>query len=248
MQVVGYVRISSKGQERGFGRELQIKAIQDLCKGKNLDLVQIYIDSAISGTEKGFVLRESFHQMVLDCSENKISTVVVYDLSRLWRCDISKSLTKKEFLKNGIEILSYNQPQYSISTKEASEYLVSSMLDAIATFERMQIISRLNAGRMSKLAQGKFSGGGVSLGYTTKDKDLVVDEKEMALVRKIFRMNRKGLSSYMIAKILNEKGYKGKLNGRIESVSIRRILRRKLYKGYVQYGGKLYKAEKYKVI
>ena len=31
-KVVAYVRISSKTQERGFGRELQIKAIKDFCE------------------------------------------------------------------------------------------------------------------------------------------------------------------------------------------------------------------------
>lgn len=241
-KVFGYIRISSKGQERGFGRELQAKAIQDLCRSKNLDLLQIYTDSAISGTEKGFEQRDAFHKMILDCEGKKIKKIVTYDLSRFWRDDVTKVLIKKEFEKNRLEILSYNQPQYTISTKEASEFLVSSMLDAIATFERMQIISRLNAGRASKLAQGKFGGGGVSLGYATKDKDLVIDEKEMALVKRIFRMKRKGLSMYMIAKILNEKGIRGKKGGKIEPSTIRKILKRKQYKGFVVYGGKSYKA------
>ena len=247
MKVVGYVRLSSKGQERGFGRDLQVKAIQDLCKNRNLQLVQIYVDSAVSGTEKGFDQREAFHKMIFDCNEQDIKTIVTYDLSRFWRDDITKVLIKKEFEKHGLDIVSYNQPQYSVSTKEASEYLVSSMLDAIATFERMQIISRLNAGRVSKLAQGKFSGGGVSLGYSTKDKDLVVDEKEMILVKKIFRMKRNGYSMYMIAKILNQQGYKGKKAGNIFPSTVRKILKRKLYKGILSYGGKCYTAKQYKI-
>lgn len=245
--VVGYCRVSSKGQEKGYGKDLQIKEIQLLCKSKNLKLVNIYIDSAISGTEKGFESREAFHQLILDCSEQKIKKVVIYDLSRLWRDDVTKVMIKKELLKSDIEILSFNQPQYSINSSDASEYLVSNLLDALATFERMSILSRLGAGRRSKLALGKFSGGGVGLGFKAENKDLVIDDGEMKLVKRIFRMKKKGLSTYAIAKTLREEGIKGKLGGRIEPSTIRNIIKSKLYKGYLKYGGVFYKAPQYKI-
>lgn len=245
--VFSYIRISSRGQEKGYGRELQLKAIQELCKCKGYELAGTYIDSAISGTEKGFESREAFHRMVLDCQEKQIKKILIYDLSRLWRDDVTKIFIKKELLKNGLEILSYNQPQYSMDSSDPSEYLISNLLDALATFDRMTILSRLNAGRKAKLAIGKFSGGGVSLGYRAENKDLVVDENEIKLVKKIFAMKRKGLSTYAIAKQLTNAGIKGKLGGKIEPSTIRNVIKSKMYKGYLKYGNILYKAPQYKI-
>lgn len=245
--VVSYIRISSRGQEKGYGRELQLKAIQELCKSKGYDLACTYVDSAITGTEKGFESREAFHRLVLDCQEKQIKKILIYDLSRLWRDDVTKIFIKKELLKNGMEILSYNQPQYSMDSSDPSEYLISNLLDALATFDRMTILSRLNAGRKAKLATGKFSGGGVSLGYRAENKDLVMDENEIKLVKKIFAMKRKGLSTYAIAKQLTNAGIKGKFGGKIEPSTIRNVIKSKMYKGYLKYSGITYKAPQYKI-
>lgn len=247
MQVVGYIRVSTKGQEKGFGKELQSRAIHELCKNNGYELSEIYIDSAISGTEKGFESREAFHRLVIDCQEKKIKKIVIYDLSRLWRDELTKILIKKELQKNEIEILSYNQPQYSMDSTDPSEYLISNLLDALATFDRMTIFSRLNAGRKAKLAAGRFSGGGISLGFRAENKDLVRDEIEIRLVRKIFAMKKRGLSTYAIAKHLRNAGIRGKKGGRIEPSTISKVIKSKLYRGYLKYGNSLYKAPQYKI-
>ena len=39
--------------------------------------------------------------------------------------------------------------------------------------------------------------------YKRQNKDLVIDDGEMKLVKRIFRMKKKGLSTYAIAKILS---------------------------------------------
>lgn len=246
-KVVGYLRVSSRGQvERGYGKDLQLKAIVETCKSKGYKLDGVYFDT-ISGTEKGYEGREGFHQLIIDCNEKNIKKILIYDLSRLWRDDVTKILIKKELVKNGMSIVSYNQPQYSINSTDPSEYLISNLLDALATFERMSILSRLTAGRKSKLAAGKFSGGGIGLGFRAENKDLVVDENEMKLVKRILKMKKKGFSMYAIAKNLQSLGHRGKLGGKIEPSTVRNVIKSKLYKGYLKYGGALYKAPKYKI-
>ncbi len=247
-KVMGYVRVSSKGQEKGFGKDLQLKAIIDLCKMKDLKLEGVYQDSAISGTEKGIEEREGFYQLVEECNKLEIKIIVIYDLSRLWRDDFAKVIIKKLLLKNDIKVVSCNQPQYSLESNDPSEYLISNLLDALATFERMQIISRLNAGRKSKLLTGKFSGGGVGLGYRIENKELKIDETEARLVKKIFRMKKMGLTNYAIAKKLREEGVKGKLGGKIEPSTISKVVSSRLYKGFLKYGGQFYKAPSYKIL
>jgi site-specific DNA recombinase len=247
-KVAGYIRVSSKGQEKGFGKDLQLKAIVDLCKSKGFFLDCVFQDSAISGTEKGLEDREGFYQLIDECTKKEIKIVVIYDLSRIWRDDYVRLILKRLLLKNGINIISCNQPQYSLENEEdPAMYLISNLLESLASFERLQIISRLKAGRRAKLAAGKFSGGGVGLGYRAENKDLIVDETEMKLVRKILRMKKKGFSTYAIAKELRNLGYRGKLGGRIEPSTIRNVIKSKLYKGFLKYGGAFYKAPRYKI-
>lgn len=87
----------------------------------------------------------------------------------------------------------------------------------------------------------------MSLGYRAENKDLVVDENEIKLVKKILSMKKRGLSTYKIAKKLREEGITGKLGGRIEPSTIRNVIKSKLYKGFLKYGGAIYKAPQYKI-
>lgn len=60
-------------------------------------------------------------------------------------------------------------------------------------------------------------------------------------------MKRKGLSTYAIAKQLTATGIRGKLGGKIEPSTVRNIIKSKKYKGYLSYGGVVYKAPQYKI-
>lgn len=250
MQIVkGYIRVSSRQQaDHGYGKDLQLKAIVDLCRSRGFTLEGVYQDSAISGTEKGLEEREGFYQLIDDCVKENVKFIVVYDISRVWRDDWVRIVLKRLLLKNGINLISCNQPQYSLENEDdPTMYLIGNLLENLASFERLQIVARLKAGRKAKLSKGKFGGGGVGLGYRTENKDLVVDEKEMKLVKRIFSMKKKGLSTYAIAAKLRAEGCTGKKGGVIQPATISKVLKSKLYKGYLKYGGNLYKAPSYKI-
>ena len=247
-KVVGYIRISSKEQEKGFGKESQLNAIKAACERGDAELAHVFTDSAISGTEKGLDSREAFFAMLKYCESEKIHLVVVLDLSRLWREDVVKYVVKKEFLKRSIQLLSLNQPQYRLDTTDPSEFLISSLMETIATFEKMTMMQKLNAGRIAKLKSGGFSGGGIPLGFVTKDKELVPYEEEMNIVRYIFRKKKSGWSTYKIARTLRDNKVPGKHGGQIMPSTVQKVLRSKIYKGYLKYAGKLYLSALGKVI
>lgn len=113
----------------------------------------------------------------------------------------------------------------------------------------MNLIVKMNNGRESKLLKGGFGGGGVPLGFVVKDKELVVHEKEMELVRWIYRKRRYSKwSEYKIALTLRDQGVLGKNGGQFMPATISKILKCKLYKGYIRYSGKLYPSSLGKIL
>lgn len=251
-RVVGYIRLSSKTMEKKtFSRDLQERALQNfvLAHSDEMELEKIYVDSAISGTEKGMGERSAFFEMLKFLESNGPTKVIVYDLSRLWRDELTSAMIKRELKKRQATVVSLQQPQYSLDSESPSEFLVSSIFESIATFDRMNLVVKMNNGRESKLLKGGFGGGGVPLGFVVKDKELVVHEKEMELVRWIYRKKRYSKwSEYKIALTLRNQGVLGKNGGQFMPATISKILKCKLYKGYLRYSGKLYPSSLGKIL
>jgi site-specific DNA recombinase len=252
-KVVGYVRLSSKTMEKKtFSRDLQEKSLRDFVQAHSaeMELEKIYVDSAISGTEKGINERIAFFEMLKFLESNGPTKVIVYDLSRLWRDELTSAMIKRELKKRQASIVSIQQPQYSLDSESPSEFLVSSIFESIATFDRMNLIVKMNNGRMAKLIEKKgYPGGGVPLGFIAKDKELVVHEKEMELVKWIYRKRRYSKwSEYKIALTLRNQGMIGKNGGQFMPATIRKILKCKLYKGYFSFSKKLYPSSLGKIL
>ena len=69
--------------------------------------------------------------------------------------------------------------------------------------DRRLVVARLRRGRRLKAERGGFAGGGVRYGFTTERKQLVPDQAEGEVARRIRRLHRGGLSIRKIADQLN---------------------------------------------
>ena len=97
---------------------------------------------------------------------------------------------------------------------------------------------RLSGGRITKAKEGGFAGGGVAMGYTSKDKELETDKKEAKIVKAIFKLKKnKHLSINEIARRLNNEGFETKRGGRWYASTISYILKNPIYKGFYEYSG-----------
>src|SRR5690554_2937281 len=78
-KVVGYIRLSSKTMEKKtFSRDLQEKALRDYVQAHSGEMVleKIYVDSAISGTEKGMNERTGLFEMLKFLESNGPTKVI----------------------------------------------------------------------------------------------------------------------------------------------------------------------------
>ena len=174
----------------------------------------------------------------LEDKENEgIEAVLIYKLDRL-----ARDLYIQEHLIKKLEALTIGL----ISTKEADLASGDPMRKAFRQFmgivselEKAFITMRMTAGRKSKIKfKQKYAGGGIALGYSTKDKDLIIDEAGADTIRQIFKMKRhqrKGLRE--IARVLNEQGTPTARGGEWHAGTIKYILANQLYKGVMEYSG-----------
>ena len=101
---VGYLRRSTDRQEQSIGD--QRKAIQTYAESNGFDLLDLYIDDAISGASSEG--RASFLKLIEDAKRNAcpFQFVLVYDVKRFGRVDNDEAgFYRYQLRKNGIEVI-----------------------------------------------------------------------------------------------------------------------------------------------
>jgi site-specific DNA recombinase len=166
--------------------------------------------------------------------------VIIYKIDRLAR-KLKDALEISEILeKNNVNLISLNE---KFDTTTAFGRTAFQMICSFAELERNNIVERVKLGMEQRAKEGKFNGGKV-LGYDSIDKNLVVNENEAVIVRKIFDYANQGLGYKAIARRLNEAGYRTKMNKPFNVFGIKTILHNPIYIGKIRYNQQKNWAEK----
>jgi DNA invertase Pin-like site-specific DNA recombinase len=100
------------------------------------------------------------------------------------------------------------------------------MAGVMYELDRRLVVARLRRGRRLKAERGGFAGGGVRYGFTTERKQLIPDQAEREVARRIHRLHRSGLSIRKIADQLNAEQVPAKRGGTWHPTTVARVLRR----------------------
>ena len=143
-----------------------------------------YDDGGISG---GTMDRPALQDLLRDIKSGKVDVVVVYKIDRLTRSSMDFAKIVEVFDAHKVSFVSVTQ---QFNTLSSMGRLTLNVLLSFAQFEREVTAERICDKIAASKRKGMWMGGGVPMGYTAKDKKLVIDPVEADTVRKIFRLYR----------------------------------------------------------
>ena len=151
------------------------------------------------------------------------------------------------FIKHGIEVWSVNEGEQRMDNH------VDKLMNYIrfwqANGESQKTSARVKTRLKQMTLDGKFTGGVAPFGYkliksgeiNKKGKelmDIVVDDDEAPIVKKIFEMTvKEGYGSDRMADYLNSHGIRTHNNSKFQCNTVNRILKNRIYCGYLVSGG-----------
>lgn len=236
--IVGcYVRVSTTEQAReGYSITEQSRRLTKYCEAHDWQIYKIYSDPGYSGSNMN---RPALKQMLNDVSKGKLDKILVYKLDRLSRSQKDTLyLIEDKFLANDVDFSSMHE---NFDTSTPFGRAMIGILAVFAQLEREQIKERMGMGREARAKDGYYTGNGAPpYGYNYVNHELIINDYEAMVVRRIYDLGKQGHASWSIAKILTEEGYKPRHSTWIPQ-TIAKILTSRIYIGDVSFSQKWYK-------
>lgn len=247
-----YTRKStSEGLDQDFtSLDAQRESAESFIKSQRSEGWQLlptrYDDGGFTGAN---IDRPALQKLISDIKDGQIDCVVVYKVDRLSRSLLDFVQLLELFEKHNVAFVSVTQ---AFNTNTSMGRLTLNVLLSFAQFEREIISERTRDKIAAARKKGKWIGGRPILGYDLNrdSRSLILNPKEVKLVREIFEFYIKERSLLSVAKILNKRGILtkkyvtkiGKSFGGIpfKNTQVRFIIKNVLYTGKVSYKGELY--------
>ncbi|MEA5024549.1 hypothetical protein SDC9_20770 [bioreactor metagenome] len=202
-RVCAYCRVSTDSREQQNSFTAQLKYYTAFIENQeNWQFAGIYADEARSGTK--LQKRDDFLRMLKDCEDGKVDMIITKSLTRFARNTVDSIQAIRRLKELGISV--YFEKEHIDSLSEKSEMMLT-ILSSLAQGESESISTNSKWAVIKRFQDGSFILGTPAYGYT-KDKsgELIIQEEEAAVVRRIFREYLNGKGTYAIAKDLSEEG------------------------------------------
>jgi DNA invertase Pin-like site-specific DNA recombinase len=196
-----------------------------------------YDDGGISG---GTLERPALKRLIADIQEGLVDVVVVYKIDRLSRSLLDFSKLVEVFDAHGVTFVSVTQ---SFNTTTSMGRLTLNILLSFAQFEREVIGERIRDKFAASRKRGMWMGGYVPLGYDVRERKLVVNEAEAALVQRIFQGFVETESCTKLVQLLRAEGATTKRGRLLTKSDVYRILSNRVYLGEAVHKGTSYPGE-----
>jgi len=194
-----YARVSSIGDRQNTDR--QISDLLDYVGYQKLELCKIY-EEHVSGAKKN-VERPVLQQAIEFCKSNRVSILLVSELSRLGRNAFEVLATVKDLIDSGINLYMQKEQLTLLDAEGKPTMFAPIMIATLSTcaqLERENIKFRLNSGRKLYIERGGKLGRKIGSTKSTEQKreeyrDVISYLKRGYSVRNVAKLTNKGIST-----------------------------------------------------
>ena len=218
--------------------------------------VMEFCDDGYSGTSMD---RPGMNELLKEVKANKISCIIVKDMSRFARDYIELGTYLNQiFPFMGIRFIAINDHYDSKDHVGTTIEIDTAFKTLLYDMYSKDVSVKVKASFMNKCANGEYVFGQAPFGYEksrSKKNTVIVKEDEAVIVRKIFQFALTGMTSTQIAKQLYKDGVPTIMmmrrpecvpkNGKVvtwSSCAVRKILNNRFYLGEMIYGRRTQKS------
>lgn len=241
-------RVSTKGQVDKDDIPMQKTACHEFAERQDgWVIVKEFYEKGVSGYKVSAEDRDAIQDIKAAAERKEFDVLLVFMFDRLGRRQNETPFVVEWFNQQGIEVWSTQEGQQRFENE--ADYLINFMRYWQANGESRKTSTRVKT-RLSQLtAEGVYTGGNIPHGYklipggnfNKRGKELkkvVIDEDEAEIVKLIFSKTLKeGLGSHQVATLLNNKGIRSHNGSKFQCNTINRILKNRMYCGYIISGG-----------
>jgi len=235
LRVAAYCRVSTDTEDQLNSYKSQVEYYTELIKSKpEWSLAGIYADEAITGTQ--VKKREDFQRLINDCMNGDVDMVITKSISRFARNTLDTLKYVRMLKDKGVAVF-FEEENINTLTMDGELLLV--ILSSVAQQEVENISANVKKGLKMKMQRGELVGfqGCLGYDYNPEDKTLTVNEEEAAVVRYIFQRYTEGAGGSVIAKELENLGYKTKRGSpKWADSTVIGIIKNEKYKGDILLG------------
>ncbi|HEY9059242.1 MAG TPA: recombinase family protein [Pseudobacteroides sp.] len=229
-RVAAYCRVSSASDEQLHSVKAQVDYYKEfITSNPDYEFIGIYADEGISGTLT--LKRDAFNRMIEDCRNGLIDMVVTKSVSRFGRNTVDTLKYVRELKSLGIDV--YFEKE-NIHTLDSEGEVLLTLISAVAQNESLTQSDNVKWGIRRKYENGSIKSVpcGKFLGYDKIDGQLVVNEEQADVIRRIYRDFINGYGFSQIANKLTADGIPSERGNTIWNLSsIRKMLTNEKYKG-----------------
>ena len=199
-RLAAYCRVSSDSEDQLHSFAAQVRYYANYEKQHpDVELVGIYADEGLSGTS--MKNRTELQRLIQDCEHGKIDRVITKSVSRFARNTHDLLQTVRLLKSLGVTVLFEEQ---GIDTAKLNSEMFLTFPGMIAQQESESISGNMRWSYKKRMESGEFNCCTPAYGFDMVDGELVINEKEAGVVRRIFNMYLHGIGKQRIADILNE--------------------------------------------
>lgn len=238
-------RVSTLGQVDKATDDIPMQKLEctRFAANQGWTITREFSEKGVSGFKVSSEDRDAIQELKVAAVNGEFDILLVFMFDRLGRRDDETPFVVEWFVKQGIEVWSTQEGEQRFDTH------VDKLMNYIrywqSSGESIKTSIRIKTRMEQMVQEGSYTGGTISFGYQLVKRgrvnkkgievgDLVINPTEAEIVKLIFEKTiKEGLGSHRVATFLNDQAIRTHKGSKFQSMTINRILRNRLYCGYV---------------